>query len=160
MATIQKGAKINFFLQDSTKKIQVFTTRPETIFAVNFIVLAPEHTLVDQITTDEQKLSVDSYVKKINLKSERERQAEKRISGVFTGAYAVHPFTNQKIAIWISEYVLASYGTGAVMGVPCGDQRDWQFATHLGINIINIFRDIDIKAVSYTHLTLPTNREV
>ena len=144
-----EGAKINFFLQDSTKKIQVFTTRPETIFAVNFIVLAPEHTLVDQITADEHKLSVDSYVKKINLKSERERQAEKRISGVFTGAYAVHPFTNQKIAIWISEYVLASYGTGAVMGVPCGDQRDWQFATHFGIDIINIFKDIDIKEHAY-----------
>ncbi|MBT5699504.1 MAG: leucine--tRNA ligase, partial [Flavobacteriales bacterium] len=98
-----------------------------------------------KLTISSQKENVDSYVKKAKLKSERERQADKSVSGVFTGSFAIHPFTGNKVAIWIGEYVIATYGTGAVMAVPCGDQRDWDFATHFGIEIINIFDGVDIS---------------
>ena len=140
-----KGASVSFFVENSEDKIEVFTTRPDTIFGVNFMVLSPEHDLVEKLTTTDQKEEVENYVNKAKLKSERERQADKSISGVFTGSYAVHPFTNEKVAIWIGEYVLATYGTGAVMAVPCGDQRDWDFATHFGIEIINIFEGVDVS---------------
>jgi leucyl-tRNA synthetase len=140
-----KGASVSFFVENSEDKIEVFTTRPDTIFGVNFMVLSPEHDLVEKLTTTDQKEEVENYVNKAKLKSERERQADKSISGVFTGSYAVHPFTNKKVAIWIGEYVLATYGTGAVMAVPCGDQRDWDFATHFGIQIINIFDGVDVS---------------
>lgn len=130
--------------------IEVFTTRPDTIFGVSFMVLAPEHPLVDVITTKEQREEIEAYIKTAALKSERDRQADvKNISGAFTGAYVLHPFTREKIAIWIGDYVLASYGTGAVMAVPCGDQRDWNFANHFNITIKNIFKDIDISASAY-----------
>ncbi len=140
-----KGASVSFKVEDSEEKIEVFTTRPDTIFGVNFMVLSPEHEIVEKLTTSSQKEVVESYVNKAKLKSERERQADKSVSGVFTGSYAIHPFTEEKVAIWISEYVLATYGTGAVMAVPCGDQRDWDFATHFGIEIINIFKGVDIS---------------
>ena len=140
-----KGATISFKVEGSKNKIEVFTTRPDTIFGVNFIVLAPEHELVNKITTTHQKNQVEEYVCAVKLKSERDRQADKSVSGVFTGAHAIHPFTAEKVQIWIGDYVLASYGTGAVMAVPCGDQRDWDFATHFGIEIINIFEDIDVS---------------
>ena len=130
--------------------IEVFTTRPDTIFGVSFMVLAPEHHLVDVITTKEQREEIEAYIKTAALKSERDRQADvKNISGAFTGAYVLHPFTREKIPIWIGDYVLASYGTGAVMAVPCGDQRDWDFANHFNIPIKNIFKDIDISASAY-----------
>ena len=130
--------------------IEVFTTRPDTIFGVSFMVLAPEHHLVDVITTKEQREEIEAYIKTAALKSERDRQADvKNISGAFTGAYVLHPFTRVKIPIWIGDYVLASYGTGAVMAVPCGDQRDWDFANHFNIPIKNIFKDIDISASAY-----------
>lgn len=122
--------------------IQVFTTRPDTIFGVDFMVLAPEHELVDQITTGEQKAEVDHYVAYVKSRSERERMAEKKISGCFTGAYAVHPFTGKQIPVWISEYVLAGYGTGAIMAVPAGDDRDHAFAKHFNIPVTNIFGDL------------------
>ena len=109
------------------------------------MVLAPEYELVNKITTKEQKEKMEEYVNSAKLKSERDRQADQSVSGVFTGAYAIHPFTGEKVAIWIGDYVLASYGTGAVMAVPCGDQRDWDFATHFGIEIINIFEGVDIS---------------
>jgi leucyl-tRNA synthetase len=129
---------------------EVFTTRPDTIFGVSFMVLAPEHHLVDVITTKEQREKIEAYIKTAALKSERDRQADvKNISGAFTGAYVLHPFTGEKIPIWIGDYVLASYGTGAVMAVPCGDQRDWDFANHFNIPIKNIFKDIDISASAY-----------
>ncbi|MEY3085122.1 MAG: hypothetical protein RL037_1302 [Bacteroidota bacterium] len=129
---------------------EVFTTRPDTIFGVSFMVLAPEHHLVDVITTKEQREEIEAYIKTAALKSERDRQADvKNISGAFTGAYVLHPFTGEKIPIWIGDYVLASYGTGAVMAVPCGDQRDWDFANHFNIPIKNIFKDIDISASAY-----------
>ena len=131
--------------------IEVFTTRPDTIFGVSFMVLAPEHPLVDEITTAEYKAAIDAYKTAASLKSERDRQADvKNITGQFTGAYAVHPFSGEKIPVWIGDYVLASYGTGAVMAVPCGDQRDWDFAKHFNIPIKNIFENVDISEAAYT----------
>ena len=140
-----KGASVIFKLENSDDKIEVFTTRPDTIFGVNFMVLAPEHELVSEITTHEQKQKVEAYVNTAKLKSERDRQADKSVTGVFTGSYAIHPFTGDKVQVWVGDYVLASYGTGAVMAVPCGDQRDWDFATHFGIQIINIFDGVDVS---------------
>lgn len=130
--------------------IEVFTTRPDTIFGVSFMTLAPEHDLVAQITTSQQKQAVDAYIEATAKRSERERMADvKTISGVFTGAYAEHPFTKEPIPIWIGDYVLAGYGTGAVMAVPCGDERDYAFAKHFGIEIKNIF-DKDISEAAYS----------
>jgi leucyl-tRNA synthetase len=130
--------------------IDVFTTRPDTIFGVNFMTLAPEHELVSQITTPDQKEAAEAYIEKTAKRSERERMADvKTISGVFTGAYAEHPFTKEPIQIWIGDYVLAGYGTGAVMAVPCGDQRDYDFAKHFGIAIPNIFEGVDISEEAY-----------
>jgi leucyl-tRNA synthetase len=136
------------------KAIEVFTTRPDTIFGVTFMTLAPEHELVAQITTAEQKQAVEDYIEKTAKRSERERMADvKTISGVFTGAYAEHPFTKQPIPVWIGDYVLAGYGTGAVMAVPCGDERDYAFANFFkGQNgmpaIKNIFNK-DISEAAY-----------
>ncbi|NJB81612.1 leucine--tRNA ligase [Wenyingzhuangia aestuarii] len=127
-------------------EIEVFTTRPDTIFGVTFMTLAPEHELVSKIVTDEQRAEVETYIQATAKRSERDRMADvKTISGAFTGAYAVHPFTGENIPIWIGDYVLASYGTGAVMAVPCGDQRDYDFAKHFGIEIKNIFEGVDIS---------------
>ncbi|MEY8781839.1 leucine--tRNA ligase [Allomuricauda sp. XS_ASV26] len=131
-------------------EIEVFTTRPDTIFGVSFMTLAPEHELVAKITTPEQKAEVDAYVEATAKRSERDRMADvKTISGVFTGAYAEHPFTKEPIPIWIGDYVLASYGTGAVMAVPCGDQRDYDFAKHYNIDIPNIFEGVDISEEAF-----------
>jgi leucyl-tRNA synthetase len=118
--------------------LRIYTTRPDTIFGVDFMVVAPEHELVSRITTAEQKLAVEDYVAYVNSRSERERMAEKKITGCFTGAYAINPFDGRQIPIWISEYVLAGYGTGAIMAVPCGDERDHKFAQHFNISISNI----------------------
>jgi leucyl-tRNA synthetase len=136
------GAEIDFKLTSSelTDDIQlkVYTTRPDTIFGVDFMVVAPEHELVQRITTTDQQKAVDDYLAYVNSRSERERMAEKKITGVFTGAYAVNPFDGRQIPVWISEYVLAGYGTGAIMGVPCGDERDHKFAQYFSIPITNI----------------------
>ncbi|MFT4902948.1 MAG: leucyl-tRNA synthetase, partial [Thalassomonas sp.] len=140
-----KGASVSFKLENWDDKIEVFTTRPDTIFGVNFMVLAPEHELVPEITTTKQKREVEAYVNTSKLKSERDRQADKSVTGVFTGAYAIHPFTGYRVQVWIGDYVLVSYGTGAVMAVPCGDQRDWDFANHFGLEIINIFEEVDVS---------------
>ncbi len=130
--------------------IEVFTTRPDTIFGVTFMTLAPEHELVAKITTPEQKQAVEAYVEATAKRSERERMADvKTISGVFTGAYAEHPFTKEAIPVWIGDYVLAGYGTGAVMAVPCGDERDYAFAKYFNIPIVNIFDNIDISVEAY-----------
>ncbi len=130
--------------------IEVFTTRPDTIFGVSFMTLAPEHDLVSKITTPEQKASVEAYIEATAKRSERERMADvKTISGAFTGAYAEHPFTKEPIPVWIGDYVLAGYGTGAVMSVPCGDQRDYDFAKHFEIPIPNIFEGVDISEEAY-----------
>jgi len=131
-------------------KIEVFTTRPDTIYGVTFMTLAPEHELVGKITTPEQKEAVEEYITATAKRSERERMADvKTISGVFTGAYAEHPFTKEPIPVWIGDYVLAGYGTGAVMAVPAGDQRDYDFAKHFNIPIKNIFDDVDISETAY-----------
>ena len=149
------GASVDFRLQNSDFRISVFTTRPDTIFGVTFMTLAPEHELVAQITTQEQKAEVEAYIEKTAKRSERERMADvKTISGVFTGAYAEHPFTKEPIPVWIGDYVLAGYGTGAVMAVPCGDERDYAFANFFkGQNgmeeIKNIFANVDISKEAY-----------
>ncbi|WP_299553785.1 class I tRNA ligase family protein [Seonamhaeicola sp.] len=135
---------------EGSHTIEVFTTRPDTIFGVSFMTLAPEHDLVSKITTPEQKAEVDAYIEATAKRSERDRMSDvKTISGAFTGAYAEHPFTKEPIPIWIGDYVLASYGTGAVMSVPCGDQRDYDFAKHFDIPIPNIFEGIDISEEAF-----------
>jgi len=137
--------------QNSKLFIEVFTTRPDTIFGVSFMTLAPEHELVSKITTPEQKAEVEAYVKATSKRSELERMADvKSVSGVFTGAYVAHPFTDKKIPIWVGDYVLAGYGTGAVMAVPCGDQRDYDFAKHFNLEIPNIFKDVNIDSEAFT----------
>ncbi|RWX03516.1 leucine--tRNA ligase [Flavobacterium cerinum] len=161
------GASVTFKVKDSKEErnsveflltgddtgdhsIEVFTTRPDTIFGVTFMTLAPEHELVAKITTEEQREAVKSYVQATAKRSERERMADvKTISGAFTGAYAEHPFTKEPIPVWIGDYVLAGYGTGAVMAVPAGDQRDYDFAKHFDIEIKNIFEGIDISEEAY-----------
>ena len=130
--------------------IDVFTTRPDTIFGASFMTLAPEHELVAKITTPAQEAEVDAYIEATAKRSERDRMADvKTISGAFTGAYAEHPFTKEPIPIWIGDYVLAGYGTGAVMSVPCGDQRDYDFAKHFNIPIPNIFEEVDISEEAF-----------
>jgi leucyl-tRNA synthetase len=132
-------------------RIQVFTTRPDTIFGVSFMTLAPEHELVSKITTAAQKSAVKKYITATAKRSERDRMADvKTISGVFTGAYAIHPFSGEKVQIWIGDYVLVNYGTGAVMAVPCGDQRDYDFAKKFEIPIPNIFEGVDISEEAHT----------
>jgi len=146
-----KGSSVHFAVKDSALQIEVFTTRPDTIFGVSFMVLAPEHPFVSQICTPSQQNEVATYQQQAALKTERDRQADvKNITGAFTGAYALHPFTGQEIPIWIGDYVLASYGTGAVMAVPCGDQRDYDFAKHFSLPIPSIFADKDISEMAYT----------
>lgn len=132
------GAEITFDIADTSSKLTVYTTRPDTIFGVDFMVVAPEHELIESITTEAQKAAVEEYVTYVKSRSDRERQAEKKITGCFTGAYAVNPFNGKKIPVWISEYVLAGYGTGAIMAVPCGDERDFKFAKHFNIPVTNI----------------------
>ena len=154
------GAMVSFNVLPTTNNqqptsIEVFTTRPDTIFGVTFMTLAPEHELVAQITTADQKATVEAYIQKTAKRSERERMADvKTISGVFTGAYAEHPFTKEPIPVWIGDYVLAGYGTGAVMAVPCGDERDYAFANFFkGQNgmpeIKNIFANVDLSKEAY-----------
>ncbi len=144
------GALVEFKVQGSKFKVPVFTTRPDTIYGVTFMTLAPEHELVQKITTPEHKEQVEAYIEATARRSERERMADvKTISGVFTGAYAEHPFTKEPVPIWIGDYVLAGYGTGAVMAVPCGDQRDYEFAKHFDLPIRNIFENVDISQEAF-----------
>ena len=149
------GASINFALAQGEHKIEVFTTRPDTLFGVTYLTLAPEHPLVLQITTEEQRAEVEAYIAATAKRSERDRMADtKTVSGAFTGAYAVHPLTGKQLPIWIGDYVLASYGTGAVMAVPAGDDRDYAFAKHFkgakGMpEVINIF-DKNISENAFT----------
>jgi len=145
-----EGALVKFGIKGSDDFIEVFTTRPDTIFGVSFVTLAPEHELVSKITTPEQKEAVEAYIEATSKRSERDRMADvKTISGVFTGAYAEHPITKEPVPIWLGDYVLAGYGTGAVMAVPAGDERDFAFAKHFNIEIKNIF-DKDISEKAFT----------
>ena len=149
------GASIDFVLAGNEHKVEVFTTRPDTLFGAIYLTLAPEHPLVLQITTEEQRAEVEAYIAATAKRSERDRMADtKTVSGAFTGAYAVHPLTGKQLPIWIGDYVLASYGTGAVMAVPAGDDRDYAFAKHFkgakGMpEPINIF-DKDISEAAFT----------
>ena len=166
-----EGASITFNVEDINDQIEVFTTRPDTIYGATFLVLSPEHELVNKITTSEHQESVEKYQQEAAMKSDLERTGlAKEKSGVFTGAYAINPLSGEKTPIWIADYVLSSYGTGAVMAVPSGDQRDYEFAKTFDLPITEIIEDGDISeaaydgdgphinsgAVSYTHLTLPT----
>lgn len=140
-----QGASIHFEVSNSNHQIEVFTTRPDTVFGVSFMVIAPEHDLVKDLTTAEQKEEIEAYIKYAAGRSERERMTEvKKVSGAFTGSYAKHPFTGENIPIWIGDYVLAGYGTGAVMAVPSGDQRDWDFAKHFKLDIPPVIEGQDV----------------
>ena len=133
------GAEIDFAIAgNEEKKLRVYTTRPDTMFGVDFMVIAPEHELIAELTNPEEKNSVEQYIAYVKSRSERERMAEKKITGCFTGSYVLNPFDGRKIPVWISEYVLAGYGTGAIMAVPCGDERDFKFASHFNIPVTNI----------------------
>ena len=133
------GAEMDFaFENNPAKKLRVYTTRPDTIFGVDFMVVAPEHDIIPELTGASEKSSVEAYITYVKSRSERERMAEKKITGCFTGSYVLNPFNGKKIPVWISEYVLAGYGTGAIMAVPCGDERDFKFARHFNIPITNI----------------------
>ena len=161
------GASVMFRVSNKNQEFQgatinTFTTRPDTIFGVTFLTLSPEHELVDKITTIEQRHDVGKYIEASAKKSERERMADvKNITGVFTGAYAKHPLTKKSIPIWIGDYVMAGYGTGAVMAVPCGDQRDHDFARHFNIPIVNIFEGIDVSVEAFVNKeeTIITNSD-
>ncbi len=144
------GAKVFFPLDGREEKLEVFTTRPDTLFGVTFMVIAPEHDWVEMLTTDEQRQQVEEYVKWAKNRSERERMMEvKKVSGVFTGSYAVHPFSGEKIPVWIADYVLTTYGTGAIMAVPAHDSRDYAFAKHFNLPIVQVVSGGDISEESY-----------
>ncbi|MEZ7528384.1 leucine--tRNA ligase [Cloacibacterium normanense] len=146
-----QGAAVKFKVSGIDEQIEVFTTRPDTIFGATFMVLAPENPLVSTLTTAEQKSEVDNYIEETSKKTERDRMADvKNVSGAFTGSYAVNPFTGKNIPIYISDYVLMGYGTGAVMAVPAHDERDHRFAKKFGLEIINVIEnDFDIQEESY-----------
>ena len=140
------GASIRFNVSNSNEHIEVFTTRPDTIFGASFLVLSPEHPLVKIICAEEKKTEVYAYILSTSKRTERERMTEvKSVSGVFTGAYALHPFTSEKLQIWIADYVLAGYGTGAIMAVPSGDQRDWLFAKKFNLPIPQVIEGGDLN---------------
>ena len=144
------GAQVFFDIKGSDRKLEIFTTRPDTIFGVTFMVIAPEHEWVSELTTPENRAAVEEYIEQTKKRSERERIAEtRRVSGVATGSYAINPFTGKQIPIYISDYVLAGYGTGAIMAVPAHDSRDYAFARHFGLEIIPVVEGGDIEKESY-----------
>ncbi len=145
-----EGAQVFFNVAGSDRKLEIFTTRPDTIFGVTFMVIAPEHEWVAELTTDENRVAVEEYLAQTKKRSERDRIADtKRVSGVATGSYAVNPFTGREIPIYISDYVLAGYGTGAIMAVPAHDSRDWAFARHFGLEIVPVVEGGNVEEESY-----------
>ena len=144
-----EGAEMIFKIADSDVELEIFTTRADTVFGVTFMVLAPESAYVDMVTTPDQRKEVDEYIKSIKHKTERERMIEKKVTGVFTGAYAINPLTNEKIPVWVSDYVLAGYGTGAIMAVPAHDSRDYAFARHFNLPIIPLIEGADVSEESF-----------
>ena len=144
-----EGAEMDFAIADSDITMTVFTTRADTTFGVTFMVLAPESDYVKQITTAEQKAEVEAYLDAVKRRTERERISDRKVSGVFSGAYAINPFTGDKIPIWISDYVLAGYGTGAIMAVPAHDSRDYAFAKHFNLPIIPVIEGCDVSEESF-----------
>ena len=144
-----EGAEVEFKIADSDESFTIFTTRADTMFGVTFMVLAPESELVEKVTTAEQKSAVEEYIKYVKGRTERERMIDHKVTGVFSGSYAINPFTGEKNPIWISEYVLAGYGTGAIMAVPAHDSRDYAFAKHFNLPIIPLIEGADISEESY-----------
>ena len=144
-----EGAEMRFPVKDSDVELEIFTTRADTIFGVTFMVMAPESAYVDMLTTPDRREAVKAYLAEVKHKTERERQIDKRVSGVFTGAYAINPLTGQEIPIWVSDYVLAGYGTGAIMAVPAHDSRDYAFARHFDLPIIPLIEGADVSEESF-----------
>lgn len=144
-----EGAEMKFKIADSDVELEIFTTRADTVFGVTFMVLAPESVYVDMVTTPEQKETVAQYIAAIKHKTERERMIDKKVTGVFTGAYAINPLTGEKIPVWVSDYVLAGYGTGAIMAVPAHDSRDYAFARHFNLPIIPLIEGADVSEESF-----------
>ncbi len=144
-----EGTEMEFSVKDSDVKFTIFTTRADTIFGVTFMVLAPESELVDQLTTPEQRAAVDEYITYVKKRTERDRISDHKVTGVFSGSYAINPFTGESIPVWISEYVLAGYGTGAIMAVPAHDSRDYAFAKHFNLPIIPLIQGADVSEQSF-----------
>ena len=144
-----EGAEIEFKVKDSDKSFTIFTTRADTMFGVTFMVLAPESELVKELTTPEQKAAVDEYLVYVKKRTERDRISDRKVTGVFSGSYAINPFTGEANPIWISEYVLAGYGTGAIMAVPAHDSRDYAFAKHFGLPIVPLVEGCDVSEESF-----------
>lgn len=144
-----EGAEMRFPIADSDVELEIFTTRADTVFGVTFMVLAPESAYVKMITTPEQKEAVEAYLNEVKHKTERERMIEKTVSGVFTGSYAINPLTGKKIPVWVSDYVLAGYGTGAIMAVPAHDSRDYAFARHFSLPIVPLIEGCDVSEESF-----------
>ena len=144
-----EGAEIEFQVKDSDKHFTIFTTRADTMFGVTFMVLAPESELVAELTTAEQKAEVDAYLEQVKKRTERERMIDKKVTGVFTGSYAINPFTGEANPIWVSDYVLSGYGTGAIMAVPAHDSRDYAFAKHFGLPIVPLVEGCDVSEESF-----------
>ncbi len=144
-----EGTEVEFTVKDSDVHFTIFTTRADTMFGVTFMVLAPESELVAQLTTDTQRTEVDAYLEATKKRTERERIADRRVTGVFTGSYAINPFTGEAIPVWVSDYVLAGYGTGAIMAVPAHDSRDYAFARHFGLPVIPLIEGCDVSEESF-----------
>jgi Leucyl-tRNA synthetase len=144
-----EGAEMKFSVKDSDLEFTIFTTRADTVFGVTFMVLAPESELVAQLTTAEQKAEVQAYIDATKKRTERERIADRRVSGVFSGSYAINPLTKEAIPVWISDYVLAGYGTGAIMAVPAHDSRDYAFAKHFDLEIRPLIEGCDVSEESF-----------
>jgi leucyl-tRNA synthetase len=148
-----EGAEIRFPIADSFKgdldEVVIFTTRADTMFGATFMVLAPESELAEQLTTPAQKATVDAYLEKVKKRTERERIADRKVTGIFTGSYAINPFNGAELPIWISDYVLAGYGTGAIMAVPAHDSRDYAFAKHFNLPIIPLIEGCDVSEESF-----------
>ncbi|MBR1755450.1 MAG: leucine--tRNA ligase, partial [Bacteroidaceae bacterium] len=144
-----EGAEVRFRISGKSDEFTIFTTRADTMFGVTFMVLAPESELVERVTTEGQKAEVEAYLQQVKARTERERMIDKRVTGVFSGSYAVNPLTGEDVPIWISDYVLAGYGTGAIMAVPAHDSRDYAFARHFGLPIIPLIEGADVSEESY-----------
>ncbi|MFA6779108.1 MAG: class I tRNA ligase family protein, partial [Paludibacteraceae bacterium] len=144
-----EGTEMNFKIKDKPFDFEIFTTRADTIFGVTFMVLAPESEYVSKVTTDAQRAEVDAYLNLVKRRTERERISDRKVSGVFTGAYAINPVTEKEIPIWVSDYVLSGYGTGAIMAVPAHDSRDYAFAKHFGLPIVPVIEGCDVSEESF-----------
>ena len=144
-----EGAEMRFAVDGSDIELEIFTTRADTVFGVTFMVLAPESKYVPMLTTPERKEEVEAYLREVGHRTERERQIDKKVSGVFTGSYAINPLTGKRIPVWVSDYVLAGYGTGAIMAVPAHDSRDYAFARHFDLPVVPLIEGADVSESSF-----------